>query len=290
MFAHGAFFYHTAVTPNNESATPDGRRRHWHDVINGQKQATCRAYHKLKEVVTTAQNLDTSTCVDIGASPGGWTECLSDMPGSRVVAVDPGDVVPEISDRTNVEHLRLFLASPESYNKVKQALQQKALSCAVSDVNLPPAAAANLIVELARESMLADGATAIVTLKLTAKNNVERALQIDGARRVMERGGFTEITVVHLYANTEHERTLTAVWREREANMWVGTYTSNKGHIKGDKLGKGVSSFEFKGGVGASKASFNVRSASELRRGDSLCLHPRLTLSSHRSSIPATCV
>ena len=31
-------------------------------------------------------------CIDIGASPGGWTQCLLENGASEIVAVDPGEL------------------------------------------------------------------------------------------------------------------------------------------------------------------------------------------------------
>ena len=44
--------------------------------------------------------------IDIGASPGGWTDLLSRHVHSRVIALDPGDLA---FTRSNVVHMRELL-------------------------------------------------------------------------------------------------------------------------------------------------------------------------------------
>jgi 6-phosphogluconolactonase len=198
-----------------------------------------------------AQVADASSAsVDIGSSPGGWTEALSEVsPSSKVVGIDPGDMIETVTSRPNVTHLRMFLRSRESFAKLREV--SPLFSCAVSDVNLPPPVAANILGDFARAKMLSEGARIVLTLKLTAKNARERALQISEAEKLMRAASFDEIGVHHLFANTEHERTLTARFRTRAHRVYCGTYTSKHGHILGDELGMGIHSFSFDSSSGA---------------------------------------
>jgi len=44
-------------------------------------------------------------CVDLGASPGGWTWVLASL-GAHVTSVDKADLAPHIAAMPNVEHLK----------------------------------------------------------------------------------------------------------------------------------------------------------------------------------------
>ena len=73
----------------------------------------CRAQHKLEELAWVSSEFTSflQSCaeqptwaLDVGASPGGWTAYLSDVPGVSVVACDPGEIDPAVLARPNVEH------------------------------------------------------------------------------------------------------------------------------------------------------------------------------------------
>lgn len=67
-----------------------------HIPASGAGPSISRAYFKLSESFLLDSSLSStvragSTCVDIGASPGGWSYCLRER-GCRVLAIDPGIV------------------------------------------------------------------------------------------------------------------------------------------------------------------------------------------------------
>jgi 23S rRNA (cytidine2498-2'-O)-methyltransferase len=64
-----------------------------------------RAYLKLWEALTLAGRLPGpgSTCLDLGASPGGWTWVLAST-GARVISIDKAPLAPAIAALPNVEY------------------------------------------------------------------------------------------------------------------------------------------------------------------------------------------
>lgn len=121
--------------------------------------ALCKAYFKLREALATSWIADAlgpdSVALDVGASPGGWSQCLIEHGCARVVAVDPGDVAP----LPRVEHLRMKVqdAVPLLAARGEQA---DALVC---DVNCSPSEAAAML--RACRPVLRAGAPVMLTFK-----------------------------------------------------------------------------------------------------------------------------
>jgi len=48
-----------------------------------------------------------SVVVDVGAAPGGWTQYLANLKQTCVIAIDPGELGPDVLKMNNVRHIRL---------------------------------------------------------------------------------------------------------------------------------------------------------------------------------------
>lgn len=102
-------------------------------------EPVCRAYFKLDEILNlwlplwgwklpTGRPRETGyIAVDIGASPGGWTQRLAGQ-CSVVIAVDPGLLRPEILELDNVCHLP-WLAQSSEVTGVLDNIRSEAANC-----------------------------------------------------------------------------------------------------------------------------------------------------------------
>jgi len=198
----------------------------------------CRASHKLKELVTVSQLMIDKfatqtedaplTALDIGASPGGWTEFLADRCKGKVVAVDTGALHPDILARENVVHLKTLLldkerdgaafsnaedtaaaqATPESYTDTLAAIASstdKAVDIVCCDINMNPREAVEIT--LRSVPVLAENALVTVTMKLSSRAEDKKAMYIAEAKEVMSKH-CADIEEHWLFANTFMERTL----------------------------------------------------------------------------------
>ena len=232
-----AYFYDSEAVPSwcpsadslESSLGPSEQLGHWHSANaldkSGAKLSVCRAFYKLSEVFHEEPSFRSaltdavrgSACIDIGASPGGWTDLLSRH--ARVVAVDPGDLEAEIACRPSVVHLRRLVGSDaDSDDAIRCALRPAlAADFVVCDANIAPSDAASLLAHLAASGLLAAGCKVVLTLKAQCK--VRGGLQGQCTRRRLESeavaalgSSFEGVRVRHLFANTQHETTLTALF------------------------------------------------------------------------------
>ena len=232
-----AYFYDSEAVPSwcpsadtlEASLGPSEQLGHWHSANaldkSGAKLSVCRAFYKLSEVFHEEPSFRSaltdaargSACIDIGASPGGWTDLLS-RHACRVVAVDPGDLEAEIACRPSVVHLRRLVGlDADSDDAIRCALRPaQAADFVVCDANIAPRDAASLLAHLAASGLLAAGCKVVLTLKAQCK--VRGGLQGQCARRRLESeavaalgSSFEGVRVRHLFANTQHETTLTAL-------------------------------------------------------------------------------
>lgn len=44
--------------------------------------------------------------LDVGAAPGGWSQCMLEHGASHVTAIDPGDLSPALSGLKGLVHLK----------------------------------------------------------------------------------------------------------------------------------------------------------------------------------------
>jgi 23S rRNA (cytidine2498-2'-O)-methyltransferase len=89
------------AAPHCTSAFPNGEVR----FVEARSGPPSRAYLKLWEALTLIGRRPEpgERCLDLGASPGGWSWALQRM-GARVVAVDKAPLAPEIACLSGIEH------------------------------------------------------------------------------------------------------------------------------------------------------------------------------------------
>ena len=93
---------HTLLAaPTCSSPFPNGEAA----FVEDREAPPNRAYLKLWEALTLAGRLPgpDSTCLDLGASPGGWTWVLAGT-GARVISIDKAPLAPAIAALPNVEY------------------------------------------------------------------------------------------------------------------------------------------------------------------------------------------
>ena len=113
----------------------------------------------LEAALRAASNTSSScSCIDIGASPGGWSDLLSRY-YNRVIAIDPGEIDAAVAERNNVHHLRLALSAEDGGTSLAALcaamLPAEQSTLVVCDANIPAADAANLLRLLASKNLLA---------------------------------------------------------------------------------------------------------------------------------------
>ncbi|DBA02145.1 TPA: hypothetical protein N0F65_004780 [Lagenidium giganteum] len=167
--------------------------------------APCRAYFKMQESLQYASLARDDLALDIGASPGGWTEALL-AHGARVVAVDPGDLTIDVADRP-VVHIPMLL---EDAMPQLEAMPETFALC-VCDINVRVQPMARLILAVAHR--LRPGARVILTLKLGKKPTAAAVTQAVEDVQAILAGHFDAFQVRWLHANTQNERTLFAIKR-----------------------------------------------------------------------------
>lgn len=166
------------------SPFPDGACR----FVEDRTGPPNRAYLKLWEALTLHGEMPRpgQTCVDLGASPGGWTWVLAKL-GARVIAIDKAALAPEIDRMENVEFraASAFALEPKDIGPVDWLF---------SDVICYPARLFDLVGKW-RESGLA--ARIVCTLKFQGPTDHETT------RRFAE---IPNSTLRHLFHN-KHELT-----------------------------------------------------------------------------------
>ena len=261
------FLYHHSAAASKQPPTHDDEspsvvkvqcaseaKGHWHSAPalaldkSGKKLSVCRAYYKLSELLIEEPSLlvelsrsfgstyDSTeepgrpyVAVDIGASPGGWTDLLSRHAHVRVVAIDPAELDVPVAARPNVTHMRELLVAVEGSDdegggaggvtsRLRSALQPANVAdLVVCDANVPPADAARLIAHLSRCGLIAAGGRIVLTLKAGFRVRASKASETREALRAEAvealGAGFSEVQTRFLFANTPHEITLTATHR-----------------------------------------------------------------------------
>lgn len=242
---YGACWFYSAqpaaVVPPREPAQGSAAALHC-------ETAVCRAFFKLSEAMiedarllgaltadggggganghsaaaasaaAAAASTSQTVCIDIGAAPGGWTDLLSRY--RRVVAVDPGLLDERIAARPLVTHLRMLLSHDAADTGKLRTAMAPATQAAfvVCDANIPPAEAAKLVCHLAASGLVADRCRLVLTLKAPFKVRAVHVAAGFWERQEHEAvealgAGWGEFRRRHLFANTAHECTLTAVYR-----------------------------------------------------------------------------
>lgn len=188
----------------------------------------CRAYYKIQEIVEYYFPLwgwkdllpTQGVVVDVGASPGGWTQYLASMT-KRVIAIDPGNLRPEVSELANVQHIAGLVESSEAQLALKAACdegkgtyERGGISVCVCDINVDVSLTAEILVKwvVPHMSNCLVGAKyspfLIMTLKLM-KSSKQKHIDFarDEAIRILS-PYCEDFKVVHLNANSSNERTI----------------------------------------------------------------------------------
>jgi hypothetical protein len=174
------------------------------------------------------------TAIDVGASPGGWTQyLLSHLGYRRVIAVDPGAMAPSLVACSGMEHLPMRLEAAVA--RLLERGDAGSLDAYFCDANVPTPGS----VELFRAALplLKPGAVVVITLKnfdgsratnlanrAAAKAEVERLCCGSGAAVEPAEGGAATVgddstdsadaaRIIHLMNNGQQEVTLVARYR-----------------------------------------------------------------------------
>ncbi|OQS02369.1 ribosomal RNA large subunit methyltransferase J [Thraustotheca clavata] len=174
----------------------NGEFGHVDEILN----VPCRAYHKLAEALADCVPFkDGYHALDIGASPGGWTEFLAKN-GAHVVAVDPGEITVHVE---NIIHLPMLLE--QAFDHLKT---MKKFDLCVCDINIRPHKMAQLIASVA--PFLHPNATVVLTFKLSRRPTQTAVDEAFNSVCKTLSKGFHEFKLTWLHANTINERTLFA--------------------------------------------------------------------------------
>jgi len=124
------------------------------------KARPCRAYFKMSEVVESVLpsvgwslgdlSSGDALAVDVGASPGGWSQCLAELGFAKVVAIDPGELRREVLEDQRIHHLQCLVEDPQVGRILSRLIQDpiypfKGVSLIVCDVNFAPWLAAKTL-------------------------------------------------------------------------------------------------------------------------------------------------
>ena len=192
----------------------------------------CRAFYKMQEVLeihfpTAGWILPTHkelVAVDVGASPGGWTQYLSPL-CAAVVSIDPGQLHPSVLALPNVTHVPHLAESPVT-RQALEALSQPVSLC-VCDVNFEAPLAADMLVrciwpymagrdEFVRRESGVDVVGAMRYIVLTIKLHRSPSPAAIERSYASARAAFTaafqgcalDFQLLHLNSNSLNERTI----------------------------------------------------------------------------------
>lgn len=157
----------------------------------------CRSYHKLSESLSSL-NLKNLVALDVGSSPGGWTEYLLSQNVEKVISVDPGNMSEKL-DEKRYTHLKMKFE--ESLPQIKSALGENKIDILVCDANVNPHQTFVFLktaLQLLNEECIIN-----LTLKLTnGKENLEEF------KEEVRGLGFEDLEICWLFSNGRKERNL----------------------------------------------------------------------------------
>lgn len=199
-------YFHFGVVPtcSIRSSSPS----HGHldtETPSFASEAPCRAYFKMEESLRHVVLRPGDRVIDVGASPGGWTECLLNN-GAHVVAVDPGELTIDLKDKP-VVHLPMLLEDAKPH---LESMGRTFAMC-VCDINVRVQHMAALMASIAH--LLLPGAHVVFTLKLGKKPTKQVIQQSFEVVCEALSSSFRDFRLLWLHANTQNERTLVAVRR-----------------------------------------------------------------------------
>ena len=127
-------------------------------IFSRHARSVSRAEFKLLEALRKFRlQVAGGRALDLGAAPGGWTKVLADR-GMEVVAIDPGQLLPEVVALPGVTHLQI---------KAEEYQGDGAFDLLVNDMNMDPEDSAQLMVDMA--PWLKAGSRAVLTVKLVVR-------------------------------------------------------------------------------------------------------------------------
>lgn len=181
----------------------------------------CRAYWKLAEVFTTHPSILATggNAIDVGSSPGGWTECLLENGADRVIGIDPGAmderlkavVVEDINAElpadneggSKVTHLKM---QAEKTVRLVNLKMPDGIDLMVCDANMSPETIHTMLRPLTK--LVKVGGSMVLTLKLVnGAKSAKRCLREAADRFV----GWNMIWGGHCMGNKGKERTVVFV-------------------------------------------------------------------------------
>ena len=190
-----------------------------------------RAYYKLRQVWDEILSKQIAVPrgaagVDLGASPGGWTQVMRQHIGIEcVVAIDPGILARRVSSRSGVQHVATDLASPIAADAIVATSSPIFLlvcdACIDSHGILDEIV--QLVVRLQNRIRWELPAALVITLKMPYKTprsldrNMEKVKKTipSQLRKIAslsnEQAVKIRYQIVHLMANSDSERTLVAI-------------------------------------------------------------------------------
>lgn len=124
------------------------------------KTRPCRAYYKMSEIVESVfpslgwhlgdlSRNNSSLAMDVGASPGGWSQYLAEAGYAKVVAVDPGELLASVLADQRITHVQSCVEDPLVQGTLREltASSYQRISLLVCDVNFAPGPAAKTLAE-----------------------------------------------------------------------------------------------------------------------------------------------
>eukprot|EP00520_Triparma_pacifica_P009509 CAMPEP_0118660324 /NCGR_PEP_ID=MMETSP0785-20121206/15611_1 /TAXON_ID=91992 /ORGANISM="Bolidomonas pacifica, Strain CCMP 1866" /LENGTH=693 /DNA_ID=CAMNT_0006553541 /DNA_START=97 /DNA_END=2175 /DNA_ORIENTATION=+ len=208
----------------------------------------CRAYWKLAEVFTTHPSIFTpgGNAVDVGSSPGGWTECLIEQGAGKVISIDPGvmderlnavvveDPKTQVKGSPRVTHLKMQAEKTTSF---VDSHMSEGVDLLVCDANMSPETVHTMLRPLTR--LVKVGGHIVLTLKLVnGSKSASRCLR-EAADRF---NGWKMIWGGHAMNNKGKERTVIFVKEEEgvepmeEEQARVGEEKKGGGVVKSGKF------------------------------------------------------
>ena len=176
-----------------------------------------RAYYKLYELdkrglVDFRGETESSRAplaIDIGASPGGWTEFLVEKNNRTVLAIDPGTMDTELLKNSKVIHVNKKIEDSLSIiDSYARNTSNFFLDMIVCDMNMDPRDSARVCNKVFK--YLGKNGILILTIKLVLRGKtMYKSLMLDTVKMLVGAGYKVDKTV-WLFANGRHERTLIA--------------------------------------------------------------------------------
>jgi 23S rRNA (cytidine2498-2'-O)-methyltransferase len=193
--------YYYALRPSDASSCQLGHIAVKH---TSDDSALCRAMYKIKEACCRGDVPIKSEwrALDLGASPGGWSQYLATAGVARVVAVDPGLVEIALEHKDVVRHIPAL-----AQDALHELDREGPYNLICSDMNMHPEAAARVMLSAAH--LVVPGGYLFLTIKFVKRG---KKAEEEMTRQEMEvlQGEFEGMRLMWLFANQGGEKTLIA--------------------------------------------------------------------------------